>query len=413
MNQHAKQIEAFNDPTRFKFVLAGRRSGKTFMELESICRSLHTCPPGGEIFYIGPTNRDAIDLIWEGLEDRLDQLGWDYDPKVSKQRFDLSRRRKVFVIGAEKIRRIRGHSVWACYMDEVAFFGDDLFNVWRAVRPALSDLKGHAMLATTPNGKNTPAYDFYLKTLESPDWSYHHWHTLDSPFIDRDEIEAARIELDEKSFAQEYLAQWITFEGLAYYCFDESTHIKECSKFNNSMPTGICLDFNVNPTSLLVTQRHGGHTWVRKEYSLKNSSTVQTVRSFCEDFKSHKGVIEIYGDSTGKSRRSNTGFSDYHYIEEILREKGFQYQIKVPSSNPAIVDRVAHLNAHLRNAKGESRLTIDPSCKDTIRDLGSQVLEGRFPSDKNNLGHKGDALGYYVNWLHITENTRPSRMIQL
>lgn len=415
MRKHVKQIEFLDDKTRFKFLLAGRRGGKTVGLVENAAESQPICPNGGETFYIGPTNQGAMELAWEKLEERFDQLKWRVKPRISEQCFHMTRGRKIYIIGAEKIRRIRGHKVWRAYLDEVAFFTDDLNKIWRAVRPALSDLRGSATLATTPNGKGTQAYDFYLSILNKPNWKYFHWKTIDNPFISEDEIADARHELDEKSFRQEYEAQWESFEGLAYYCFNENTHIKPCKDFDFNAPVVMCLDFNVNPTSLILAQHYNGKVYFKKEYSQKNSSTVDTMRSFCEDFKAHRSEmkIEIYGDATGNSRKSSTGRSDYYYIEEILAANLFNYQKKVMSANPAIVDRVAHMNAWLKNAAGESRIEVDPSCVDLIRDLSSQVLEGRFPSDKNNLGHKGDAVGYYINWLQIMSTRRPQGSIQL
>lgn len=416
---HKKQRDAFKDPARFKFILAGRRGGKTVGMREDLLSALPGAPDKGEIFYIGPTNQTAKDLIWDDLIDRLDDLGWQYKPRVAESCFRLSRGRKIFIIGAEKIRRIRGHKVFRAYLDEIAFYSEDLNKIWRAVRPALSDLRGKAVIGTTPDGKGTQAYDFYLKVLEKQakgkSWKYFTWNTIDNPFIDPAEIEEAKQELDERSFQQEYMASWQSFEGLAYYNFQEDVHIKSCSEFIKGHPIAMMLDFNVNPTSLLLGQDLGYKHSIKKEYSLKNSSTINTVKTFCEDFKdqARSTLFEIYGDATGQSRRSNTGFSDYHYIQEIMTQYGFNYQMKVLGDNPAIIDRVAHVNAHLRNAKGEVRIEIDPSCTDTIRDLSGQVLEGRFPSDKNNMGHKADALGYYIYCKTMLSKRRSQQTIQL
>jgi hypothetical protein len=206
--------------------------------------------------------------------------------------------------------------------------------------------------------------------------------------------------MDEKSFKQEYEASWESFDGLAYYNFDENLHIKPCSQLDENLPVDICLDFNVNPTTLLVAQEHGGRIQVRREYCLPNSSTIKTIQNFCYDHKHIKGrlKIRVFGDAAGNSRTSKTGFSDYHYIKECLTNEGFDFEMCVKAANPGIVDRVTYLNSWLKNYHGESRIDIDPSCVYTIRDLSSQTLEGRFPSDKNNLGHRADGLGYRVEW---------------
>lgn len=424
---HRKAEEVLDDNSRFQFLLVGRRGGKTTTFVEDILESCPSCPATGEIFYIGPTNQMANELVWDPIQDRLDELGWEYYARVSKQRFELSRGRKIYVIGAEKIRRVRGHKLWRAYLDELAYYQEDLGKVWKAVRPALSDLKGKAKAGTTPNGMGTQAYDFYKQAKASKDWTVFEWDTLDNPFIDPDEVEAARREMDQKSFDQEYRRRWVSFEGLAYYNYDEGLHTQACADINwRANSIGLSYDFNVNPTTTLIIQSHGRDVFVRREYSLKNSSTIATTEQVCQDLivdhekafpdpnlRPPKPIIDIHGDSAGKNRQSSAGKADYEYVQEILTKYGFQWRFKVMSKNPHPPDRLSHVNAYLKNTLGEIRLHIDPGCTDLHRDLSSQELDGRYPSDKNNLGHKGDALGYYICWKHIAEGSSKSTVIQL
>jgi len=384
--------------------------------INDVSRAVSQMPPRSDIFYIGPTNQTAKEIVWERLEQRFYENKWRFRDLISRQVFQFVGGRNVYVIGAEKIRRIRGHKVFRAYLDELAFFDTDLNNVWRAVRPALSDLKGGAICATTPNGKGTQAYDFYLQIMKNPEWSYHHWYTLDNPSIDQQEIQSARAEMDEKSFKQEYEASWESYEGLAYYTFNETIHIKKQPEINIEMPLILHFDFNVNPTTLVLGQRYPDMYRFKREYSFRNSSTLATVRQFCEDFKDKKDKLQlkIRGDASGNNRSSTTGFADYFYIKELLNQNGFQFSMEVPGANPPIVDRVQHMNSYLQSAQGSHKVEFDPSMGETIRDFSSQVLEGRFPSDKNNLGHKADAVSYgvYWDWLHTRQVARSS-MIQL
>lgn len=428
--KHLKQIEAMEDPARFKFWLAGRRGGKTVAIVEDMLEGISVCPDGGEIFYVGPTNSDAMELIWEKLTERLDELGWKYDPKVSKQRINFSGRRKIYVIGAEKIRRIRGHKVFRCYLDEVAFFSRPLTDIWRAIRPALSDLRGRAIAATTPNGKGTDAYDFYLDIKNKADWKFFHWYTEDNPYIDAEEIEAAKAELDERSYNQEYRAGWESYEGVAYYSFDENVHEKPCDPLDLGRPFILCYDFNVNPTTIIICQKHGQMLQFKREYSQRRGSTEDTTRQMCEDFvsllkKESKGnedkyrslfdsvLFKIRGDASGNAEKSNTGRSDYYYVRSVLDFFGFKYEMEVPSSNPPIIDRVKHVNGYLKAVDGTVRVQVDPACKELLRDFSSQETRGRIPSDANNLGHKADAAGYCIYWDFRSSSSKPQGTVEL
>lgn len=371
-------------------------------------------PERTKIVMIGPTNVHAMELFWEAMDEELYNQGWSYKPRVSAQSFFLPGRRRIQILGAEKIRRVRGgDDIFRIYLDEVAYFSTPLPEVWRAVRPGLAKYQGGGIAATTPNGKGTDAYDFYLEKIKDSSWGFYSWPTWANPSIPSDEIDSAYKELDEKSFKQEYLATWESFSGLAYYNFNEAVHIKP-QTIDVNQPLILHFDFNVNPTTLLLGQRDAKYR-IKKEYSFKNSSTERTIDAFIEDFKEHKArlILKIRGDAAGRSRSSNTGFADYHYVEERLKLAGFKFTFEVPASNPPIVDRVKHVNGYLMNAQGESRVEIDHSCTQLIRDLSSQEVEGRLLSSSNNLGHKSDAFGYGIWWDYASAASGPSTSYNL
>jgi hypothetical protein len=398
--KNPKQIAALHDKTRFKFLLCGRRSGKTYLIKEDICKKIVTAPPFGEVVYLAPSHSQAKEIIWDELEQRLYELGWSYNSFPSKNRFELSKKRKIIVLGAEKISRLRGHKLWYAYLDEVAFFGTPLNEVWRVVRPCLSDYGGGAIMSTTPNGKGTDAHEFYQSILLKDDWAYHHWTSLANPYLSRFEIEDAKRELDEKSFRQEYEAEWESFIGLCYYNFDPRIHVEKQPPFNFHLPLHFVMDFNISPCTLLVSQYEDGKMRYKKEYSFDNTSTEQVTEMFCEDFKHQKANINILirGDASGKNRTSQTGRSDYDYICEILTSYGFRWEKQLLSHNPPIVDRIRKVTSWLINFNKVPRISVDPACSALIKDLSSQELKaGRFPDDAGGkIGHASDALGYDI-----------------
>ena len=68
--------------------------------------------------------------------------------------------------------------------------------------------------------------------------------------------------------------------------------------------------------------------------------------------------------------------------------------------NPAVRDRVQLMNAKLRSATGEIRMTVDPKCVDLIKDFEQVVYkENSVVIDKERDAkrtHLSDALGYMV-----------------
>jgi hypothetical protein len=95
-------------------------------------------------------------------------------------------------------------------IDEAAK-AEGLMRTWNdAVRPTLTDFQGDAWFLSTPKGRN----DFFGLYQRGLDDYYHDWAcwqmpTSTNPFIAPSEIEAAKADLPERSFAQEYLAEFL------------------------------------------------------------------------------------------------------------------------------------------------------------------------------------------------------------
>jgi len=90
-----------------------------------------------------------------------------------------------------------------------------LEEIWyNAIRPTLTDLKGEAWLLGTPKGRNFfwTAYTFGRDEFE-PEWASWQMPTLTNPHIDPAEIEAARRQMPERSFQQEYEAIFLDESG--------------------------------------------------------------------------------------------------------------------------------------------------------------------------------------------------------
>jgi hypothetical protein len=102
-------------------------------------------------------------------------------------------------------------------IDEAAMVSA-LEQAWQqSIRPTLTDLKGSAWFLSTPKGMN------YFKVLfdhgqdrQENDWASWQMPTHSNPFIDPLEIEAARRDITETSFNQEYLAQFVNWEGSVF-----------------------------------------------------------------------------------------------------------------------------------------------------------------------------------------------------
>jgi hypothetical protein len=108
----------------------------------------------------------------------------------------------------------RGRKYRRIVVDEAALVRD-LETVWQAsLRPTLSVLQGDAWFLSTPKGLDAfhALYQLGQDPLQT-EWQSWQMPSSASPFIKPEELTAARAELPERTFAQEFLADFVQLEG--------------------------------------------------------------------------------------------------------------------------------------------------------------------------------------------------------
>ena len=210
------QKEVFQDKTRFKVIVAGRRCGKSRLSAVALLVEGLKCPQGSAVMYVAPTQGQARQIIW----DLLMELGRDViqSSHVNNMDITLINGAKIYVRGSDRPDTLRGVSLTFLVLDEVADIKADTWE--KVLRAALSDKKGRALFIGTPKGRNW-FYDMYNLGLNGEDEEWKSWHftTKDNPLIDPKEIEGAKKTLSSFSFKQEYEA---SFDNAGTDLFKES-----------------------------------------------------------------------------------------------------------------------------------------------------------------------------------------------
>ena len=63
------QKDILSDPSRFKIVIAGRRSGKSYASIASLAK--YARYPKKKCMYVAPSYRMAKQIVWDDLKDML------------------------------------------------------------------------------------------------------------------------------------------------------------------------------------------------------------------------------------------------------------------------------------------------------------------------------------------------------
>jgi hypothetical protein len=262
---------------------------------------------------------------------------------------------------------------------------------------------GRAMFIGTPKGIRNWAHDLYMNPVEQPGvWSSFQYTTIDGGQVKPEEIEAAKRDLDERTFRQEFLATFETYQGRIYYSFDRKQNVRQ---LNLSDPTGpfkdikqqiihVGIDFNVNPMSACIAVRGGDNLYAIDELRIFGSNT----NELCDELKSRypQAKIFAYPDPAGRQNKSSAGGQT---DITILQNAGFV--VKAPYRHTPVKDRINAVNARLCGSTGIRHLFFDPKCKYTIEGLERQTYkDGTSQPDKDGgWDHMNDALGYMVDYL--------------
>ena len=215
---HDRQAEIFYDPHRFKVVAAGRRFGKSYLAAVTLfveaAKTEKVRKDGTvidlvmeEVYYVAPTFDQGKKILWPLLK----ELGQDLikNKWENTGELELLNGRRICIKGSDRPDTLRGVGLSYVVLDEFAFMKEEVWEV--IIRPALTRAEGGALFIGTPDGKNH-FWGVYQRALhaDSDEWAAWHFPSSDNPFLPQEEIAAAKAEMSNDRFKQEYEA---SFEG--------------------------------------------------------------------------------------------------------------------------------------------------------------------------------------------------------
>ena len=377
------------DNHRFRVAICGRRFGKTHLAIREL--AYHARMPDKEVWYVAPSYKMARQIVWKKLKNKLTDLNWVQKTNETELTITLRNGSTISLKGADNYDSLRGVGLDFIVLDEFADIDPEAW--YETLRPTLSDKQGRALFIGTPKGIGNWSYEIYQTALDNPDWKSYQYTTIDGGNVPESEIEAAKRDLDERTFRQEYLATFETFSGRIYYSFDRA---QNTVKYTGPTPDTVYvgMDFNVDPMSAVVATRIGDTLHIIDEVRIFGSSTQEVIDELKQRFP--KSKIWVYPDFGGNQRKTSAGGAT---DVSLLRNAGFI--VKVPHSHTPVRDRINAVNSRLCDSTGVRRLFIDPKCKYTLEGLERQVYKpGTSQPDKDGgYDHMNDALGYMVDYI--------------
>jgi len=215
---HAAQRAVLDSPARFRVMMCGRRFGKSLISQNiSIENGLNN----KKVAYITPTyqlGKTFFQEICKVLPEKI------YKKNETDLTINFITGGQIRFFTGERLDALRGLKFHLVIIDEASYIAN-LQDGWlNSIRPTLTDYKGLAIFLSTPRGKNF-FYSLYMKGGE-PDWEAFKFTTYDNPHIDPTEIDAAKFQLPNVVFEQEYMANPMENAANPF----GSEHINACVK---------------------------------------------------------------------------------------------------------------------------------------------------------------------------------------
>ena len=381
------QGEVFNNRTRFRVLVAGRRFGKSYLACIELLRGAIE-NPGGTYFYCAPTYRMAKDISWKVLK-RLVPNSWVKAKNETDLKLELVNGSMIELKGTENAMALRGRSLSGVVLDEAAFMEAEVW--FEVIRPALADKQGWGLFISTPDGTASWFYELW-QYAASGDSNWKRWcyTTIEGGNVPPEEVEAARAQLDARTFRQEFEASFENLSGLVAVSFSDA-NISTDAKDIPILPLLLGVDFNVDPMSGICAVRSNDMLYVFDEIIMTGGATTW---DFAEEVTRRYGVerrITACPDPTGGARKTQgVGVTDH----TILRKSGFI--VSAPKSPWKVRDKITAVNTALLDATGTRRCIIHPRCRELIKSFRTLTYTPGTGLPNKNLGvdHAFDAFGY-------------------
>lgn len=391
---HPAQKHILENAKRFNHLRCGRRFGKTTLieELSSITLD------GKRVGIWFPTYKDLSE-VWKDLVKT-------YGPIINRKneqlkQIQLMTEGLIDFWSMEEPDSGQGRKYDRAIIDESAK-APKLYQAWEnTIRPTLTDYQGDAYILSRPKGKNNGFYLIEEKHRKFDNWAFFHFTSYDNctdvgGYLQRSEIEEAKSQLDEITFRQEYLAEYVDANDRPFlYAFDENKHAVEDYKPNPHLPLIFAWDFNKSPMTCLVGQQIDIWTvYAFAEIDMPNGSTPEICEIIVADYVQWLYNMEVTGDATGRNRSAliKGNLNHYRVMKDMLSLS--DDQIRVPTQNLALSDSRVLCNSVLKNAK----FYITKACKQTIKDMQMAMVDDEGDLIKNQTFpcHKLDSARYLL-----------------
>ncbi len=311
--------EAMNNH-RFVVGVAHRRMGKTVAALNQLIKSsLENEQQAPRYAYIAPTYSQAKRVAWDYLTHFVRPL--DATANIAELRVDFLDRR-IQLYGSDNPDSLRGQYFDGVVLDEI---GDQNPKIWNEIiRPALADRKGWCLFIGTPKGNNH-FKELFDRAGQEPGWAALQFKVSETKIIDVEELEAARKEMGDDKYNQEFECSFNAAVEGSYYGklvndLEEQGRMCEITR-DDLCQTYVAWDLGMGDSTALWVAQNAGQETRLMDYVENHGQGLDWYVNWLKDNNWHQAEqllphdVEVRELGTGKSRL------------EVLREAGLNVKV--------------------------------------------------------------------------------------
>jgi hypothetical protein len=215
---HKSQREALNVvvANRFTALRCGRRYGKSAL---AVALAVDAAALGQSVGVFAPTYK-LSQPTFAAIAKALAPIGASANRSAGIVQVPGGGNVDVWTL--DRALAGRGRRYHLAILDEAAFGGVDLLDIWRAsIQPTLLDFRGKAVVASTPHGVDES--NFFWQVCHQTDLGFAQFHapTSANPFMPADELARLEREHHPLIFRQEFLAEFVDLSGVSLFSVEK------------------------------------------------------------------------------------------------------------------------------------------------------------------------------------------------
>jgi len=402
------QLEVAKDTHRFRIVCAGRRTGKSVLSRLLVLQ--WALKEEGVYWIVSPTYKQSKTIHWREFQKEVSR-DWIAKKNEVELSITLKNGSIIELKGAENPDALRGVKLRGLVIDEIASIRNWDWLWGEVLRPTLTDYSAPAIFISTPKGFNH-FYELYqLGQRAEGDYKSWRFTSYKNPYLPEGEIDDAKKELTEDTFAQEYLADFKKYTGLVYKGFQREVHIIEPFDIPEEWEIYRTIDFgSTNPTACLWVAIDSDDNWFIVGEHYESGRTIDYHAGVINANPFSSRVVNSYGDPSGAQWIQEFAERGI-YITPATKETGQSVQgwvrfgiEKVAEALKQVPGRVVQQGSHRED--GEPGLFVFSSCTNVIRELETYRWKEKSVNQAQDLNepdvpekandHAMDALRYFA-----------------